>query len=60
MANLTNDYIAFIWGRAPGMAGAVISDIYAARDIRTLTSMVMSRGLSAGEFVRYGRNIVSA
>lgn len=60
MSNLTNDYIAFIWGRVPGMAGAVIQDIYAARDMRTLTSMVVARGFSAGEFVRYNRNMVLA
>lgn len=58
--HLTNDYIAFIWGRVPGMAVAVIQDIYAARDMRTLTSMVVARGLTSGEFVRYGRNMVAA
>jgi hypothetical protein len=53
---MAQDYVAFVWGRIPGMAGPVIKDIYAARDMRTLTSMVLARGLTVGEFVRYDRH----
>jgi len=52
---MIRDYVAFIWGRVPGMAGSVLQDIYAANNLATLTSMVVARGLKAGEFVRYDR-----
>lgn len=52
---MTKSYIAFVYGRVPGMVGAVVVDIYAARDMACLTRMVLGRGLAAGETVRYTR-----
>lgn len=52
---MTQDYIAYVYGRIPGMAGLVIVDIYAARTLECLTSMIVGRGLYAGETVRYSR-----
>jgi hypothetical protein len=52
---MNRDYVAFIWGRVAGMTGPVLQDIYAAKNMATLTSMVLARGLIAGEFVRYDR-----
>jgi hypothetical protein len=52
---MIRDYLAYVWGRVPGMAAPVLQDIYAAKNMACLTSMILGRGLKDGEFVRYHR-----
>jgi hypothetical protein len=52
---MLRSYIAFVYGRVPGMCGSVVVDIYAANNMGTLTTMIRQRGLEAGETVRYDR-----
>jgi hypothetical protein len=49
------DYLAYIWQRIPGMVGLSLVDIYAARDMKTLTMMICQRGLGGAERVVYHR-----
>jgi hypothetical protein len=52
---MTRDYLACIWARVAGLATDSLVDIYAARDMATLTRMVQQRGLATNERVVYHR-----
>lgn len=49
------DYLAYIWARVPGMVSPSLVEILAARDMITLTRMVLQSGLRAREYVVYHR-----
>lgn len=51
MKPIYRDYVAFIYRYG------LLEDIYAARDLACLTSMVLARGLSSVEYVRYSREV---